>query len=94
MGPHLYVGLPGLATDTQTVHARLKFRQNLFELKEGTRMSPKVFSSMVSNMLYEKRCVFGIMTNLFEADAIFLKFSVVPFLRKWTDGYRFWLFKT
>lgn len=26
MGPMLYVGLPGLATDTQTVFQRLKFR--------------------------------------------------------------------
>lgn len=26
MGPTLYVGLPGLATDTQTVFQRLKFR--------------------------------------------------------------------
>lgn len=55
MGPHLYVGLPGLATDTQTVHQRLRFRQNLYELKEGRRMSPETFSSMLSNMLYEKR---------------------------------------
>lgn len=26
MGPHLYVGLPGLATDIQTVKEKLKFR--------------------------------------------------------------------
>lgn len=26
MGPHLYVGLPGLATDTQTVMEKLRFR--------------------------------------------------------------------
>lgn len=55
MGPHLYVGLPGLATDTQTVMEKLRFRKNLYELKENRRISPKVFSSMVSNMLYEKR---------------------------------------
>lgn len=55
MGPHLYVGLPGLATDTQTVQQRLRFRQNLYELKEGRKMSPETFSSMLSNMLYEKR---------------------------------------
>lgn len=55
MSPHLYVGLPGLATDIQTVHQRLKFRQNLYELKEGRKMSPQAFCSMLSNMLYEKR---------------------------------------
>ncbi|XP_046673385.1 proteasome subunit beta type-3-like [Homalodisca vitripennis] len=55
MGPHLYVGLPGLATDTQTVEQRLKFRLKLYELREGRRMSPTVFASMLSNLLYEKR---------------------------------------
>ncbi|XP_022905470.1 proteasome subunit beta type-3 [Onthophagus taurus] len=55
MGTHLYVGLPGLATDTQTVMEKLRFRKNLYELKENRQISPKVFSAMVSNMLYEKR---------------------------------------
>lgn len=55
MGPHLYVGLPGLATDIQTVMEKLRFRKNLYELKENRYISPKVFASMVSNMLYEKR---------------------------------------
>ena len=26
MGPHLYIGLPGLATDTQTVMEKLRYR--------------------------------------------------------------------
>lgn len=55
MGPHLYVGLPGLATDTLTVMEKLRFRKNLYELRENRQITPKVFSSMVSNMLYEKR---------------------------------------
>uniref|UniRef100_A0A1B6CDZ5 Proteasome subunit beta n=1 Tax=Clastoptera arizonana TaxID=38151 RepID=A0A1B6CDZ5_9HEMI len=55
MGPHLYVGLPGLATDTQTVYNKLRFRKNLYELKENRRISPEVFSAMLSNLLYEKR---------------------------------------
>lgn len=55
MGPHLYCGLPGLATDTQTVRERLRFRLNLYELKENRLMTPKTFSNMVSNMLYERR---------------------------------------
>jgi len=55
MGPYLYVGLPGLATDTQTVVEKLRFRKNLYELKENRRMSPKVFSAMLSNMLYGHR---------------------------------------
>lgn len=55
MGPHLFLGLPGLATDTQTVFERLRFRKNLYELKESRSMTPKTFSAMVSNMLYERR---------------------------------------
>ncbi|CAH2049504.1 unnamed protein product, partial [Iphiclides podalirius] len=55
MGPTLYVGLPGLASDTQTVFQRLKFRMNLYELKENRIMRPKTFSAMLSNLLYEKR---------------------------------------
>jgi len=55
MGPHLYVGLPGLTTDMQTVHNKLRFRKNLYELRENRRMSTKAFTSMLSNLLYEKR---------------------------------------
>ena len=55
MGPHLYLGVPGLATDGQTVMERLRFRLNLYELKENRRMKPKAFANMISNLLYEKR---------------------------------------
>ncbi|XP_054165914.1 proteasome subunit beta type-3-like [Oppia nitens] len=55
MGPTLMVGLPGLATDTLTVSQRLKFRINLYELRENRRISPKTFGSVVSNLLYERR---------------------------------------
>jgi len=55
MGPRLYVGLPGLATDVQTVSQRLKFRLNLYELRENRQIKPKTFMSMVSNLLYERR---------------------------------------
>lgn len=55
MGPHLYLGLPGLATDVQTVSQRLKFRLNLYELRENRRIKPRTFMSMVSNLLYERR---------------------------------------
>uniref|UniRef100_A0A672FEM1 Proteasome subunit beta n=1 Tax=Salarias fasciatus TaxID=181472 RepID=A0A672FEM1_SALFA len=57
MGERLYIGLAGLATDVQTVAQRLKFRLNLYELKEGRQIKPKTFMSMVSNLLYERRWV-------------------------------------
>lgn len=34
---------------------RLKFRLNLYELQENRHIKPKTFSSMVSNLLYERR---------------------------------------
>uniref|UniRef100_A0A8C5FYS4 Proteasome subunit beta n=1 Tax=Gouania willdenowi TaxID=441366 RepID=A0A8C5FYS4_GOUWI len=55
MGDRLYIGLAGLATDVQTVAQRLRFRLNLYELKEGRQIKPKTFMSMVSNLLYERR---------------------------------------
>jgi len=55
MNDHLYVGLGGLATDVQTFHNEMKFRYSLYELKEERPMSAKVFTHMVSNMLYAKR---------------------------------------
>ncbi|KAK9745206.1 Proteasome subunit [Popillia japonica] len=62
MGPHLFIGLPGLATDTQTVMEKLRFRKNLIEYAvrktfrpENRHITPTVFASLVSNMLYEKR---------------------------------------
>ena len=33
--PHLWVGLPGLVTDTQTVLEKIKFRVKMYELREG-----------------------------------------------------------
>ncbi|XP_064455052.1 proteasome subunit beta type-3-like [Ornithodoros turicata] len=55
VGPQLFVGLPGLATDTQTVAQRLKFRLNLYELRENRHVKPKTLASVVSNLLYERR---------------------------------------
>ncbi|OWK50730.1 Proteasome subunit beta type-3, partial [Lonchura striata] len=55
MGPRLLLGLAGLATDVQSVAQRLKFRLNLYELKEGRQIKPQTFMSMVSNLLYERR---------------------------------------
>uniref|UniRef100_A0A6M2DI06 Proteasome subunit beta n=1 Tax=Xenopsylla cheopis TaxID=163159 RepID=A0A6M2DI06_XENCH len=55
VGPHLYLGLPGLATDTQTVFEKLRFRKNLYELRENRKILPKTFAYMTSNFLYEHR---------------------------------------
>eukprot|EP00567_Pseudictyota_dubia_P006818 CAMPEP_0197449880 /NCGR_PEP_ID=MMETSP1175-20131217/23254_1 /TAXON_ID=1003142 /ORGANISM="Triceratium dubium, Strain CCMP147" /LENGTH=204 /DNA_ID=CAMNT_0042982145 /DNA_START=137 /DNA_END=751 /DNA_ORIENTATION=+ len=55
MNDRLFVGLAGLATDVQTMDQLLRFRQNLYELREERQMSPRVMSNLLSNLLYEKR---------------------------------------
>ena len=55
MGPKIYVGFPGLATDTHTVYQRLRFRLNMYELRENRKVAPKTLASMISNLQYEKR---------------------------------------
>merc|ERR1712159_954228 len=55
MGDKLFVGLGGFVTDIQTVHEKLLFRKNLYEQREKRKISPEVFESMLSNMLYEHR---------------------------------------
>lgn len=55
MSDKLYIGLPGLATDVLTVSSKLKFRLNMYKLREGREVKPQTFLSMVSNLLYERR---------------------------------------
>lgn len=55
MNDKLFVGLAGLASDVQSLDQLLRFRMNLYELREEREMKPKVFSSLLSTMLYEKR---------------------------------------
>eukprot|EP00918_Siedleckia_nematoides_P009799 GHVU01021430.1.p2 GENE.GHVU01021430.1~~GHVU01021430.1.p2 ORF type:complete len:189 (+),score=41.37 GHVU01021430.1:86-568(+) len=49
------VGLAGLATDVQTVYGQLRFRLNLYKLREARAMKPQVVSHLVSSMLYGRR---------------------------------------
>lgn len=50
-----FVGLPGLATDVQTLASKIKFRHNLYKLREERDMTCKTFGNMISSMLYERR---------------------------------------
>ena len=65
----IFIGLSGLATDIQvrkivenpsdtkiqTVLNKIKYRVNMYELRENRKMSAKCFKTMVSNLLYERR---------------------------------------
>ncbi|KAJ3177992.1 Proteasome subunit beta type-3 [Gaertneriomyces sp. JEL0708] len=51
----LFLGLPGLATDVQTLSEKFRARANLYKLHEGRDISPKAFAHVVSTALYERR---------------------------------------
>lgn len=49
------LGLGGLGTDVQTFDSLMKFKLNLYNLKEGRDMKASVFSQLVATSLYERR---------------------------------------
>eukprot|EP00818_Percolomonas_sp_WS_P006883 CAMPEP_0117450560 /NCGR_PEP_ID=MMETSP0759-20121206/8533_1 /TAXON_ID=63605 /ORGANISM="Percolomonas cosmopolitus, Strain WS" /LENGTH=199 /DNA_ID=CAMNT_0005243089 /DNA_START=182 /DNA_END=781 /DNA_ORIENTATION=- len=55
MHPKCFVGLSGLASDVQTVHDKLKFRVNMYRLREKRDIKPSSFANLVSSVLYERR---------------------------------------
>uniref|UniRef100_A0A7S2EKL8 Proteasome subunit beta n=1 Tax=Trieres chinensis TaxID=1514140 RepID=A0A7S2EKL8_TRICV len=55
MSDRAFVGHAGLATDVQTMDHLLRFRKNLYELREERSMTPRVLSNLLSTLLYEKR---------------------------------------
>ena len=55
MSEKCLVGFQGLATDVQTLHAQLKAKLKLFELREEREMSTSTISHLIASTLYEKR---------------------------------------
>ncbi|KAL7747128.1 proteasome core particle subunit beta 3 [Sorochytrium milnesiophthora] len=51
----LVYGLAGLASDVQTVSEKMRFKTNMYKLREDRLISPKAFAHMLSSQLYEKR---------------------------------------
>jgi 20S proteasome subunit beta 3 len=51
----LFVGLSGLASDVITLDQLLKFKVNLYKLRENRDIKPEAFAALISTMLYEKR---------------------------------------
>lgn len=50
-----FVGFAGLATDVQTLHLELRFRMNLYSLREEREMEPQVVSNLLASLLYGRR---------------------------------------
>ncbi|KAF8819301.1 proteasome beta subunit [Cardiosporidium cionae] len=55
MNDRCFVGFSGLATDVQTMHQLLRFRMNLYSLKEQHNMQASVVVNLIGNMLYQHR---------------------------------------
>lgn len=52
---NVFFGLTGLATDVQTVSELMRYKVNMYRLREERPIAPKTFSNLVSSSLYEKR---------------------------------------
>ncbi|CAG8686580.1 13858_t:CDS:2, partial [Acaulospora colombiana] len=50
-----FIGLPGLATDVQTLSEVFRFKINMYKLREERDIEPRTLAHMVSSTLYEKR---------------------------------------
>ncbi|WFD07146.1 proteasome endopeptidase complex [Malassezia vespertilionis] len=53
----IYVGLPGLATDTTTLREKFRYRLNMYRMKEDREIEPETFAHLMSSTLYERRYV-------------------------------------
>ena len=51
----LFVGLCGFSCDTATLLDKIKNHKALYELREDRPLTPKVLSTLLSNMLYKRR---------------------------------------
>lgn len=53
--PSTYLGLTGLATDVNTVSDLLRYKVNMYRLREERNIAPQTLANLVSSSLYEKR---------------------------------------
>ncbi|KIV99156.1 proteasome subunit beta type-3 [Verruconis gallopava] len=51
----VYLGLTGLATDQITVSELMRYKVNMYRLREERNISPETFANLVSTSLYERR---------------------------------------
>jgi len=55
MHDKLMLGVTGLATDVQTLSQLLKFRLNMYRMREEREIKPETFSALLTHVLYERR---------------------------------------
>lgn len=51
----VYLGITGLATDVLTVADLMRYKVNMYRLREERNISPSTMANLVSTSLYEKR---------------------------------------
>lgn len=51
----MFIGLPGLATDTVTLKNLFRHRVNMYKMKEERVIEPQTMAHLVSSTLYQKR---------------------------------------
>lgn len=51
----VYIGLPGLASDTVTLRQQFRHRVNMYKMKEERTIEPETMAHLVSSTLYQKR---------------------------------------
>lgn len=51
-----YMGLTGLATDITMVSKLIRYKVNLYKLREERVIEPKTLANLLSTTLYQKRC--------------------------------------
>lgn len=51
----VFLGLTGLATDVATVSDLLRYKVNMYRLREERNISPQTMANLVSSSLYERR---------------------------------------
>ncbi|CCU78883.1 unnamed protein product [Blumeria hordei] len=52
---NVYLGVTGLATDVTTVSDILRYKVNMYRLREERNISPSTMANLVSSSLYERR---------------------------------------
>ena len=55
MQENILLGLSGLATDCQTLYKKLRYKLNMYRIREGRDMTANTFAHLVGTTLYSHR---------------------------------------
>ena len=58
MQENILLGLSGLASDCETLYKKLRYKLNMYRIREGVDMTANTFAHLVGTTLYSHRWVF------------------------------------